>query len=121
MLSPDVCVWARDELILICRFARGAQKGERMLRPKTFQEAHVAFRNIPYALNNGASEGNPQSGGVLSRGQTVWTRECFALGTCPESTTAFVDGVGLVALDPRWLVRADALQPTEIRAPQLGR
>ena len=51
---------------------------------------------------------SPQEG-VLSKGQTVWTKEAYEPTGYPASSVAFVDGVGFVSLDSRWLVRADIL------------
>ena len=79
-----------------------------MFRPETFQQPYVALRNIPYVYGDSSSGQESPSGGVLGAGQTVWTKEFKLKKSC--SATAFVEGVGIVSLDPRWLVRGDALE-----------
>ena len=80
-----------------------------MFKPEAFQQPYVALRNIPYQCGDPSAKGATPSGGVLGRGQTVWTKENYELKTYPRTTTAFVDDIGIISLDPRWLVRADAL------------
>jgi len=46
-----------------------------------------------------------------ARGQMVWTTQSYPSTERPLSVTAFVDDIGIVSLDPHWLVRADALKP----------
>lgn len=83
-----------------------------MLRPAIFQRPYVAFRHIPY-LRGGQSETEscPGSGGVLGRGQTVWTQKAYDPRNTPPQALAFVEEIGVVSLDPRGLVPADLLNP----------
>jgi hypothetical protein len=76
---------------------------------RVFRNAYVTLRNISYLCEDASIEGGSLSGGVLGTGQTVWTREVYEPYNRPRSTTAFVQGIGIVSLDPRWLVRADSL------------
>ena len=78
-----------------------------MLRPEVYSQSYVAIRPTPYLCGETASPGSP--GGVLRRGQTVWTRETPK--GYPGSAPVYVDGIGIVSLDTRWLVRADVLKP----------
>lgn len=80
-----------------------------MLRPETFQQAFVALQHIPYLCKDGSATEDPLSGGVLGRGQVVWTQKTPETKARPLSVVAFADGVGVVSLNPRWLVPADAL------------
>jgi len=79
-----------------------------MLPPEPFRHSFVAVRNIPYTRRDGTRREGPFSGGVLGRGQLVWTRESGKLRS--DSVTAFVEDLGPVSLDPRWLVPADVLK-----------
>ena len=78
-------------------------------KPEAFQKQHVAFRHIPYVCDEAANDRSSHTGGVIGRGETVWTTETFETGHCPASAKVFVESVGVISLDPRWLVRADAL------------
>ncbi len=82
-----------------------------MLKPETFQQPYVACRHLPYQCGEAANDLSPSSGGVLCKGQMVWTTQSYPSTERPLSVTAFVDDIGIVSLDPHWLVRADALKP----------
>jgi len=74
-----------------------------------FQNAYVTLRNIPYLCEDASPLEGTLSGGVLATGQMVWTREVYEFENRPQSTIAFVEDIGIVSLDPRWLVRSDLL------------
>ena len=76
-----------------------------MVKPETFQKPCVALRHVPYLF-----EENSPTGGVLGRGQTVWVQNDCDPQKAPHAARAFVENVGVVSLDPRWLVSADALK-----------
>ncbi len=80
-----------------------------MLRPDAFKQPYVAIRHIPYLSCDSSQD---SSGGVLSRGQTVWTNEAYESKRYSATATAFVDEIGFVSLDSGWLVRADVLTPS---------
>jgi hypothetical protein len=81
-----------------------------MFRPDVFKQPYVAIRHIPYLCRDASGQDAP--GGVLSKGQMVWTQESYESKGYPPSAIAFVDGVGIVSLDTRWLVRPDILSTT---------
>ena len=82
-----------------------------MARPETFHQRYVTFHPAPYLCGDGSSEPAALHGGVLRRGEIVWTKDSIDPHGRLRSTSAFVDGVGIITLDPRRLVRADALKP----------
>jgi hypothetical protein len=86
-----------------------------MLRPEIFQQAQVAMQNVPYVLGDDYAK-NPFSGGVLGRGQIVWTQESEPSHTRVQATIGFLDGVGLVSLNPQSLIRADVLNSRRSKA-----
>jgi hypothetical protein len=49
---------------------------------------------------------------VICRGQTVWAKENFEPEGYSDSTVVFVEEIGTISLDSRWLVRADILNPS---------
>ncbi len=71
--------------------------------PQTFRQPHVALRNLPYDSAEAAFPEAFSLGGVLGSGQVVWTEQAYASRTRPQSTLAFVEGIGMVLVDPYWL------------------
>ena len=74
-----------------------------MLKPQVFQQANVAVRNLPYTVLEESLRDSVDTGGVLGSGQLVWTEDSFAVRPRPHSARAYVDGIGMVMVDPRWL------------------
>ena len=81
-----------------------------MLKPQMFQKPYVAVRHVPYICGDGSNKTDSASGGVLGRGQTVWTEETFDMRRARERAIAFVEEIGVISLDPRGLVSADVLE-----------
>ena len=73
-----------------------------MTRPHEFQEGYIAIQSIPYIRVSPRDLGRS---GVLAKGQFVWVRTRFDAER-PISISAFVDHIGVVSLDPEWLVAA---------------
>lgn len=80
-----------------------------MLKPEAFHEPFVALRNIPYLCGSPGDRDHSQ-GGVLSQGQTVWATHSTVPARSVRSEAVFVEGVGIVSLNPHWLVPVDLLQ-----------
>lgn len=79
-----------------------------MLRPSAFQNPHIVLRNLPYLAADETAVEAPALGGVLGCGQTVWTAETFTSPVRPRSAVAFIEGIGKVRIDPRWIaMRSD--------------
>ncbi len=76
--------------------------------PQTFQQSHVALQNLPYAYAENTSTEAFPFGGVLGLGQVVWTEQAYASRIRPKSALAFVEGIGMVHVDPRWLTCVSA-------------
>ena len=74
-----------------------------MNRPQEFQAACRAAQNMPYRFASGSSDDAADSGGVLGKGQLVWT--CRKDNTTGRAVpiTAFVDDLGMISLDSPWL------------------
>lgn len=72
-----------------------------MARPPSFKYSYIALHSIPYVEKNGDSSCGG-CGGVISEGEVVWTNHLHQRE--PAQVTAFLDPVGVVCLDPRWLV-----------------
>jgi hypothetical protein len=78
-----------------------------MNKPQNYEENCVIVRNIPYQFEDELSEGT-MPGGVLGKGREVWVRDFTAMRKRPisvNSVSAYVEGIGMVTVDPRCLVR----------------
>lgn len=73
-----------------------------MNRPQDYDELRVTVRNMTYQCEDENFNGMHTAGGVLSKGQMVWIRKSPAFA---YKISAYVEGVGLVIIDPRFLVR----------------
>ncbi len=77
-----------------------------MAKPGSFKYSYVALHNIPY-IEAGESY-SASCGGVLGRGEVVWTDHLHQED--PSRVKAFLESVGVVSLDPRWLVPPELYQ-----------
>jgi hypothetical protein len=53
-----------------------------MKRPEDYDDDRVTVRNITYLCEDEHFGGMPMSGGVLSKGQLVWIKNCPAFRQC---------------------------------------
>ena len=74
-----------------------------MLRPDVFQQPCLPVRNLPYK-DLEAQTVIPDSGGVLSTWQIVWTERAWSLQSASHELVAFVDGIGEIVVDPHLLM-----------------
>ncbi|MGI4830544.1 MAG: hypothetical protein ACRYFU_20445 [Janthinobacterium lividum] len=77
-----------------------------MAKPDIFQKRHVTLQTIPYLCGDISSARVSLDGGVLARGEVVWTIEEVELTRSAKLTCAFVESVGIISLEPARLVRA---------------
>jgi len=83
-----------------------------MTKPETYDETCVIVRNMPYECEDDHRRGSFTAGGVLGKGWIVWvqrraeTRNSSVSPSRAASVTAFVDGIGVVSVDPRCLASA---------------
>lgn len=73
-----------------------------MNRPHDYDELRVTVRNVNYQCEDDQFDAMHTTGGVLPRGQVLWIRK---RPTFAYSVSAYVEGIGLVTIDPRFLVR----------------
>jgi len=88
--------------------------------PEPFRQPYLAIQNIPYHCEDASTKISHASGGVLRRGQAVWTEESYRPGHPVRSVRAFVETIGVVSLDPRWLVRASEASTTQPTTTSTG-
>ena len=87
-----------------------------MVKPAIFQQPYVTARNMPYVYTDESVSNQFALEGVLCSGQIVWIGEADTSRARPRSAVGFVDGIGIVVVDPRWLTRAQA--PVTQSTPQ---
>jgi hypothetical protein len=81
-----------------------------MLRPADFVQPHRTVNVAPYQMIDSPTdlpERGASNGGVLHRGQIVWTQAVPAAVSIPNTAVGFVDGLGHVLIDARLLRRAE--------------
>lgn len=75
------------------------------MRPGAFCVRYIATEPAPYSFS--CPQYPTSAGGVLRGGQAVWLESGKAWGK-GANVKVFVDGLGLVALEARWLLRREA-------------
>jgi hypothetical protein len=75
-------------------------------KPQQFRSPCLVTQNTPYMFASESAPPTTRDGGVLGKGQLVWTCEVDGTEERPHSVTAFVEDLGLISLDPRSLMRA---------------
>lgn len=79
-----------------------------MMKPETYGETCVIVRNLPYECEDDR-RGPSTAGGVLGKGSVVWVerrdgnRNGSVSSSRTGSVTAYVEGIGVVSVDPRYL------------------
>jgi hypothetical protein len=91
----------------ITRFGpfRCGPSGERtMSKPECFRVGCVTSCNMPYGIDETSRQEIPSTGGVLKKGQPVWLKESLTGRTLKTFVLAYVEHLGVVSLDARFLV-----------------
>ena len=83
-----------------------------MTKPENYGETCVLVRDVPYECQDEQTKGTPAVGGVFRKGQVVWV-EPQARATQPKSKGftsihGYVEHIGMVSLDPRFLAQVSA-------------
>lgn len=90
------------------------------MRPEGFTRPCRTSNITPYQIITHPAdipERGSSNGGVFHRGQIVWTQSSEASQTLAHTTAGFVDGLGYVLLDPRYLKEAEIVSsPLELTA-----
>lgn len=76
------------------------------LRPEAFNEPYIVTDHLAYLFVE-ASGGPSSSGGVLRKGQTAWLEAVVQRTELQSFIRAFVESVGVIVVDPRWLRRGE--------------
>jgi hypothetical protein len=75
-----------------------------MFTPESFTIRYVTSRNMPYGVEETSSPTMLSGGGVLKKGQAVWLREALKDIYKEAAVPAYVEDLGVVLLDARFLV-----------------
>jgi hypothetical protein len=75
-------------------------------RPSAYRERYLVVQPLPYRFHH-FRQGPSSLGGVLRAGQAVWLEQTIQRAELAAAVRAFVEDLGLVHLDPRWLRKGD--------------
>ncbi len=81
-----------------------SKRGISVSRPAEYEQACVAKRNVPYQRSVVNFQGQPMTEGVLVKGRVVWVQKAKPAKGRP--VPAYVEGLGIVSVDPRYLAQA---------------
>lgn len=76
------------------------------MKPSQYRETYTLARNAPYQIDDEAYKGTPWNGGVLNIGRVVFLNKQAAEKKPIGSVSAYADGIGVISLDSRFLIRA---------------
>lgn len=79
--------------------------------PGDYQRALVIVRDAPYQREDEHLSRTRPGPGVLGKGQTVWAKK--SAKPRKFSISVYVDGIGVVLLDPYCLVPAEKYRPVK--------
>jgi hypothetical protein len=77
-----------------------------MTKPPDYEQTCMIVRNIPYQCEDSRYKGRWMTGGVLGKGRIVWVKNFIETEERPISISAYVEDIGIVSIDPHYLVRA---------------
>ena len=77
-------------------------------RLPAFDRHYLVAQPIPYRFVEPSGK-TSSSGGVLQGGQSVWLENAIERKRLSPLVRGFVDSLGVIVVDPRWLKKADGL------------
>ena len=78
-----------------------------MDRPPNFEIEFILRQSVPYECADEAKKGTHASKGILHTGRVVWLRSDSAEGGTQPRVSVYVDGVGMVSLEQRFIKRIE--------------
>jgi hypothetical protein len=76
------------------------------MKQKEYRETYSLTQNAPYQIDDDAYKRTPWSGGVLSAGRVVYLYQQAGDEKPDGSVSAYAEGIGVISLDSRFLIRA---------------
>ena len=71
-----------------------------MTKPEAFREQRISRVETHYKVQEGFPKGSQSGVGILTPGRVIWVQnQSTRNGSIP--TTAFAEGIGVVAVDPQ--------------------
>jgi hypothetical protein len=80
-----------------------------LCKPSDYEVICMVARNLPYQFEEEHFKGRPMTGGVLGKGRIVWVQRSLEVKSrfaSALSVSAYAEGIGIVSVDARCLVRA---------------
>lgn len=81
-----------------------------MTKPSEFRNLYFARENLPYDIVGPSVTGDSLDGGVFCMGQLIWMQDEKAASLRRNSVAVYVDGLGLVRVNSRHLLRLVSLE-----------
>lgn len=90
------------------------------MKPQECEESYTVMGNTPYAMEveGDTLMGTTLDGGVLGRGQIVWMRKKLDKHPLQPLVSAYTEKLGLISLDPRFLIATSELVRQSFGAPK---
>jgi hypothetical protein len=78
-----------------------------MDRPPNFEIEYILTQSVPYECADEGKKGTHASKGILHTGRVVWLRSDSVEGGTQPRVSVYVDGVGMVSLEQRFIKRIE--------------
>lgn len=70
------------------------------MKPAEYRHSCTVSKQIPYHVVDTSTKGTQPGVGVLAAGRVVWLNQELTSASGTASVQAFVDGVGVISVDP---------------------
>lgn len=78
-----------------------------MDRPRDFKTEYILTQSVPYECADEGRKGTHASKGILHTGRVVWLRSDSTESNSQQQVLVYVDGIGLVSLEQRFIKRIE--------------
>jgi hypothetical protein len=78
-----------------------------MDRPPDFKTEYILMQSVPYECADEDKKGAHASKGILHTGRVVWLRNDSIGGDSQQRVSVYVDGIGMVSLEQRFIKRIE--------------
>lgn len=76
------------------------------MKPEGYRETCMVTSDMHYEVRDGTQQGTHPRSGTLHKGRVVWVEKDPERCNAEPLVPAYAEGVGIVLLDPRFLVHA---------------
>jgi hypothetical protein len=76
------------------------------MKPSQYCETYTLAQTAPYLIDDEVYKGTPWNGGVLKFGRVAFLNQQATERRPIGSVSAYAEGIGVISLDSRFLIRA---------------